>query len=110
MMENHLKTADGVRAQTDRTLSAWQLMMHGYRKSYWKTVLAAGAASLMCATLAIAWIGKGEIAATGLVLTRLQDPVPFWALVTVVSGCVMAGTAVVSGGVICLYREWRQYR
>ena len=110
MSENQLKTADGVRAQADRTLSAWQLMMHGHRKSYWKTVLAAGAATLMCATLAIAWIGKGEIAAPGLVLARLQDQVPFWALVTVVGSCAVAGAAVVSGGVICLYREWRQYR
>ena len=108
MRENQLKTADGVRAQTDRTLSTWQLMMHGCRKSYWKTVLAAGAATLMCATLATAWIGKGEIAAPGLVLTRLQDPVLFWALVTVVGSCAVAGAAIVSGGVICLYRELKQ--
>lgn len=110
MMENHLKTTDGVPAQTDRTLATWQLMMQGYRKSYWKTVLTAGVATLMCTTLTTAWIAKGQIGGPGLILTRLQQPVSFWALVIAASCLAISGAAVVCGGVICLYREWRQYR
>lgn len=86
------------------------MMLNWHRKSYLKTILAVGTGLLVSVFLVVMWIAKGEIAAAGFIISGLQDPIPFWILVTMVSGCALAGAGVVSGGVICLYREWRQYR
>ncbi len=109
-MRDRVGPAEGIRCQDAETVSTWRLMLQGYRRSYGKTVLAAGAATLVCATLAIAWIAKAEIWAPGLALSREDSPLTFWALVIMVTGCALAAATVASGGAICLYREWKQYR
>ena len=110
MMLNRVGPTEGNRSEVRATMRTWHLMTQGYRKSYWKTVLAAAVLTLVCGLLAAVWATMGKIAAPGFGLSRQHDPLAFWSVVTVVSGGVMAGAAVVSGGVICLYREWRQYR
>ena len=108
MRQDAVGPTETIRCQAEATALPWRRMMEGYRKSYWKTVLAAAVLTLVCGSLVTVWVAMKEIVAPGLALTQLQHPASFWALVTVVSACALAGAAVLTGGAMCLYREWRQ--
>ena len=59
-------------------LSSWRLILRGYRKSYWKTVLAIAMGMSVCGLLAGVWAARGEISTMGYTVTRFQHPVLFW--------------------------------
>ena len=107
-MQEHAGGAEGIRWQIRAPKRRVHTMLTGHRKSYVKTILAAGSVSLVSLILAVMWVAKSEIAVLGFAVSRAEHPMVFWTCVCLLVIVWISGATVAAGGAICLARELKQ--